>query len=80
MMAVLPSHRGRGIQRALIAHRAALAAALGATIVSAGAHVDGVSAANLRATGLPPIWEVALFRCDPHDPALRTIGTAVSVR
>lgn len=74
MMAVLPSYRGRGIQRALVAHRAALAAGLDATIVAAGAHVDGVSSTNLRATGLPPIWGVALYRCDPDDPALRTIA------
>lgn len=73
MMAVLASHRGRGIQRALVAHRAALAADLGATIVAAGAHLDGVSSRNLGATGLPPIWEVALYRCDPDDPALATI-------
>ena len=76
MMAVLPSHRGRGIQRALVAQRAALAADLGATIVAAGAHLDGVSSGNLRATGLPPIWEVALYRCDPDDPAVRTIAAA----
>ncbi len=65
MMAVLPSHRGRGIQRALIAHRAVEAAAHGATVVAAGAHTDSVSAANLAATGLPPIWRVALYRFDP---------------
>ena len=65
MMAVLPSHRGRGIQRALIAHRAAGAAAHGATVVAAGANVDSVSAANLAAMGLPPIWRVALYRYDP---------------
>ena len=47
---VLPEARGREIQRALIAHRAAVAAELGCTKVMATAEAGFVSAANLTAS------------------------------
>ena len=65
LMAVLPAARGRGIQRALIALRAARAAELGATIVAAGAGDGSISAANLAASGLQPVWHEAFYRFDP---------------
>jgi MOSC domain-containing protein YiiM/GNAT superfamily N-acetyltransferase len=48
---VLPAYRGRGIQRALIAHRIEHARRLGADIVGASAIEDGVSAANVERIG-----------------------------
>lgn len=68
LMAVLPTVRGRGIQRALIALRATRAAELGATIVAAGAGEGSVSAANLVACGLQPVWHEAFYRFDPATP------------
>ena len=68
MMAVLPAARGRGIQRALVAHRAAHAAELGATLIAAGANEGSVSAANLAACGLRPVWREAMYRFDPGTP------------
>jgi len=68
MMAVLPAVRGRGIQRALIAHRATHAAELGATLIAAGANEGSVSAANLAAGGLRPVWREAMYRFDPATP------------
>ncbi len=68
MMAVLPAARGRGIQRALVAHRAAHAAELGATLIAAGANEGSVSAANLAACGLRPVWREAMYRFDPGMP------------
>jgi MOSC domain-containing protein YiiM/GNAT superfamily N-acetyltransferase len=64
---VLPEARGRGIQRALIAHRAAAAAALGCTKVMATADAGSVSAANLVASGLPLVWRRQHYRLDPSD-------------
>ena len=61
---VLPEARGRGIQRALIADRARLAAAAGCTKVMATADVGGRSAANLEALGLPRIWTRSHERFD----------------
>ena len=46
---VLPEARGRGIQRALIRERAALAGELGCDLIGASANAGGVSARNLRA-------------------------------
>jgi MOSC domain-containing protein YiiM/GNAT superfamily N-acetyltransferase len=54
--AVLPEARGSGIQRALISHRATVAAAAGCTRVMATANAGSVSAANLEAMGLREIW------------------------
>jgi MOSC domain-containing protein YiiM/GNAT superfamily N-acetyltransferase len=48
---VLPDYRGRGIQRALIAHRIEHARRLGADIVGASAIEGGVSAANVERLG-----------------------------
>ena len=49
--AVLPAHRGRGIQRALIGFRAALAIEAGAAWLGATAAADGTSERNLLAMG-----------------------------
>ena len=62
---VLPEARGQGIQRALIADRARLAAAAGCTRVMATADVDGPSAANLERLGLRRIWTRGHYRFDP---------------
>jgi MOSC domain-containing protein YiiM/GNAT superfamily N-acetyltransferase len=62
---VLPEARGRGIQRALIAERARLAADAGCRKVLATADVGSVSAANLELMGLANIWTRALYRLDP---------------
>ena len=61
---VLPEARGRGIQRALIADRARLAAAAGCTKVMATADVGEPSAANLEALGLARIWTRSHERFD----------------
>jgi MOSC domain-containing protein YiiM/GNAT superfamily N-acetyltransferase len=61
---VLPEARGRGIQRALIADRARLAAAAGCTRAMATADAGGRSAANLEAVGLPRIWTRSHERFD----------------
>jgi MOSC domain-containing protein YiiM/GNAT superfamily N-acetyltransferase len=63
--AVLPEARGRGIQRALIAHRASVAAEAGCTRVMATADADGSSARNLEAAGLREIWRRRHYRFDP---------------
>ena len=48
---VLPAYRGRGLQRALLAHRARAAERLGCELVGASAIEGGVSARNLEAMG-----------------------------
>jgi MOSC domain-containing protein YiiM/N-acetylglutamate synthase-like GNAT family acetyltransferase len=53
--AVLPHARGKGIQRALIAARAALAAELGCDLIGAWAEPDKQSSANLQRMGLGQI-------------------------
>jgi MOSC domain-containing protein YiiM/GNAT superfamily N-acetyltransferase len=63
---VLPTARGLGIQRAMIARRAAIAAERGCVIVSASAITGGVSATNLAALGFEALVEEALY---PFDPA-----------
>ncbi len=80
---VLPEARGRGIQRALIAHRAAVAAELGCTKVMATAEVGSVSAANLTASGMPLIWRRQHYRLDPsalphppHDDLVDAVADA----
>jgi GNAT superfamily N-acetyltransferase len=62
---VLPEARGRGVQRAMIAHRARTAEAAGCQRVMATADLDGVSAANLTAIGIPRIWTRTHYRFDP---------------
>ena len=49
--AVLESHRGLGIQRALISYRARLAAEAGATWLAATSVPDGISERNLGLMG-----------------------------
>lgn len=48
---VLPAHRGRGLHRALLAHRARAAERLGCDVVGASAIEGGASARNLEAMG-----------------------------
>jgi MOSC domain-containing protein YiiM/predicted GNAT family acetyltransferase len=66
--AVAPVFRGRGIQRALIAHRVQRAVELGCTLIHAGATEDSVSQRNLEAMGLEVIWRRHRFRFDPAEP------------
>ncbi len=63
---VLPSHRGRGIQRALIVERVARAWRLGADAIGASTLEDGASAANVRRLGFR---RIATRRSYPVDPA-----------
>lgn len=64
--AVLPEARGRGIQHALLRHRAALAAELGCDLVVAVAEADNVaSRANIERAGLWPVWTRDVYRFDP---------------
>jgi GNAT superfamily N-acetyltransferase len=62
---VLPEARGQGIQRALIADRARRAEAMGCRRIMATADLDGTSAANLTAMGIPRIWSRAEYRFNP---------------
>jgi MOSC domain-containing protein YiiM/GNAT superfamily N-acetyltransferase len=66
--AVAPAFRGRGIQRALIAHRVQRAVELGCTRIHAGATEHSVSQRNLEAMGLEVIWRRQRYRFDPADP------------
>jgi GNAT superfamily N-acetyltransferase len=59
---VVPSARGRGLQRALIAARAALAMELGCEWIAAWALSGAHSSANLAAAGLERIGERASIR------------------
>jgi MOSC domain-containing protein YiiM/ribosomal protein S18 acetylase RimI-like enzyme len=63
--AVLPSHRGLGIQRALIAHRGAHARRLGAGMVGASAIEGGASAANLERLGFRRVGTRRSYRAEP---------------
>ena len=62
---VLASHRGRGIQRALIAHRSLRAFQLGADVVGASALAGGASAANLERLGFGRVATRRSYRADP---------------
>ncbi len=64
---VLPSHRGRGIQRALIGHRAALALKRGAYLVGASALEGGASAANLERLGFRRVGTRRSYRAERAD-------------
>jgi MOSC domain-containing protein YiiM/GNAT superfamily N-acetyltransferase len=66
--AVAPAFRGRGIQRALIAHRVQQAVELGCTLIHARATEHSVSQRNLEAMGLEVIWRRQRYRFDPADP------------
>jgi MOSC domain-containing protein YiiM/GNAT superfamily N-acetyltransferase len=59
--AVAEGARGRGIQRALIAHRAADAAALGCDLVALDAAPDEISADNARRSGFVEIARTVLL-------------------
>jgi GNAT superfamily N-acetyltransferase len=59
---VLPAARGRGLQRALIAARAALAAEVGCDWIAAWALAGAHSSANLARAGLRRIGERASVR------------------
>ncbi len=62
---VLPEWRGRGIQRALIAARARLAAQVGCDTVTSQAAPDTVSARNLQRMGLATVAIRDVYRLDP---------------
>lgn len=73
---VIPSARGRGIQRALIADRIRRAAAAGSHQVLATADFGSRSAANLEALSLGRIWTRASYRVEPRSPAPAGGGAA----
>jgi GNAT superfamily N-acetyltransferase len=62
---VLATHRGRGIQRALISHRAAHARRLGADLVGASALEGSASAANLERLGFRRVGTRRSYRAEP---------------
>lgn len=64
---VLPSHRGRGIQRALISHRMAQAFMRGADLVGASALEGGASAANLQRLGFRQVGTRRSYRAERTD-------------
>ena len=59
---VLPSARGRGIQRSMIAERARLTAERGCRDVAAWAFAGAHSSANLAGAGMPQIGERVVIR------------------
>lgn len=65
---VLPDARGRGIQRALIAARAAAAEEAGATLVGSAAPPGSTSEANLRAMGLVALGTRGSYRTSALAP------------
>lgn len=71
MMGVVhPEARGRGIQRSLIAARAAAARADGCDLLAVDAVRDSISERNLRAMGFERLRVARTWRFDPaHDPA-----------
>ena len=71
---VIPSARGRGIQRALIAARTRLAESLGCDVMTSQAPPGGPSERNLAQMGLERLWTRPVYRYDPPtatstDPA-----------
>jgi MOSC domain-containing protein YiiM/GNAT superfamily N-acetyltransferase len=66
--AVAPEFRGRGIQRALVSHRARRAVDHGALFLVASASEGSVSDGNLQQMGLEPIWRREKYRFDPENP------------
>ena len=62
---VLPDARGRGIQRLLLAERAAEARRLGCEVVGASANADSVSARNLERVGARTVAVRARYRIGP---------------
>ncbi len=64
---VLPAARGLGIQRAMIAARARVAADAGCTAIAAWALASAHSSRNLARAGMPLVGErVSLARGRPH--------------
>ncbi len=61
---VLPAARGRGVQRALLAARAARAASLGCDVIGASAVDGGASAENLRRLGFRRVATRNAYRVD----------------
>jgi MOSC domain-containing protein YiiM/GNAT superfamily N-acetyltransferase len=65
---VLPEARGHGIQRALVAERARLAAEAGVDLLAAGtAPENAASVRNLRRLGFETIWSRPYYHFDPAD-------------
>ena len=64
---VLPEYRGRGIQRALITHRALHARRLGADLIGASAVEGGASAANLERLGFRRVATRYSYRAEPSS-------------
>lgn len=62
---ILPEWRGRGIQRALIAARARLAAELGCDWVTSQAVPDSISQRNLSRSGMESLLVRDVYRFDP---------------
>lgn len=62
---VRPAFRGIGIQRALIAERARIAAEAGCETVMATADPGSPSSANLERMGFERVWDRTLWRFDP---------------
>lgn len=73
---VVPAARGRGIQRLLIAARAALAAELGCDLVTSQAGPDSTSERNLIALGMDRLAIRDVYRFDPAESADPTAGVA----
>lgn len=64
-MAVLPEHRGRGLQRNALGHRVALAVAAGCDVAAVGALQGGTSFRNVQRAGFAMAWTNAVLR-RPH--------------
>jgi GNAT superfamily N-acetyltransferase len=69
---VIPSARGRGIQRALISARAQLARELDCDLVGAWAEPGGPSASNLEVMGMRPIGTRSHYLYVPASMAVKT--------
>lgn len=65
---VVPSARGRGVQRALIAARARLAEELGCDLVTSQAAPGSASERNLQRMGFERLWVRPVYRFDPETP------------
>ncbi len=66
--ATLPSHRGRGVQTALLGHRLQLAAARGCEMVAATALPSGASARNMHRLGFTHVQTQAVVARDTEGP------------
>jgi GNAT superfamily N-acetyltransferase len=73
---VIPSARGRGLQRALISARARLAVQQGCDIVVSSAAPDAISERNLLSMGLQRVGQRVFYRFDPaaEGPATEDAG------